>query len=95
MGDDGGESLISPDAVAPSRMVGVSALTLLSSLAPLSPGEDFFWHRLAQVVLNKRPYNSCVCVCWRLSGFPQKREPPVFGPGFYAISVGQPTASKH
>jgi len=25
MGDDGGESLISPDRVAPSRIVGVSA----------------------------------------------------------------------
>ena len=36
----------------------ISSLTvLLSSLAPESPEEDFFWHRLTQVVSEKGPYN--------------------------------------
>jgi len=52
MGDDGGGSLISPDGVAvavtPTQMVGVSAFCYL----PLHHKslEDFFWHRLTQMV---------------------------------------------
>jgi len=50
-GDDGGGSLISTDGVAPMRLS--LCLPLLSSLAPQSPEEDFFWHQLTQVVLDK------------------------------------------
>jgi len=51
MGDDGDGSLISPDGVAPSRMVSMSA----SDISPctISPEKDFFWHRLTGVVPEK------------------------------------------
>jgi len=52
MGDKGGGSLISLDGVVPHRIVGL-CLPLISSLAPQSPEEDFFWHQLTQVVLDK------------------------------------------
>jgi len=53
-GDDGGWPLISPDGVAPSRIVGVSA----SDISPCTikvqtPEEAFFWHLLTWVVLEK------------------------------------------
>jgi len=39
-------------------------LPLLSSLYhKKSPEEDFFWHRLTWVVLEKGQQNGCVCVC--------------------------------
>jgi len=45
-------TLVSPDGVAPSRMVGVSASLNL----PLHHKvQKFFWHRLTQVVLEKGP----------------------------------------
>jgi len=37
-------------------------LPLLSSVAPLSPEEDFFWHRFTWVVPEKGP-KTVVCVC--------------------------------
>jgi len=61
MGDDGGGSLISPDGVAPSRMVDVSASVNLplhhkvqksSLLASAHPGGPV-----------KRAVNGCGCVC--------------------------------
>jgi len=52
-GIDGGGLLISPDVVAPNRIVSV--FLLLSSLAPQSPEEAFFWHQLTQVVPGKGP----------------------------------------
>jgi len=60
MGDDGGGSLISPDGVAPSRIVGVSVSVVL-------PCSIKFRRRflLAPVHLGsrgKRPRNGCVCV---------------------------------
>jgi len=47
-GDEGGGSLISTHAVAPSRIVDVSA----SDISPctIKPEQDFFWHRLTCVV---------------------------------------------
>ena len=42
---------VSPDGVAPSRMVGVSASVNL----PLHSPEVLFWHRLTWVVLEKGP----------------------------------------
>jgi len=56
--------------VAPNRTVGlldfvvqekITEATLLSFLAPQSQ-EDFFWHRLTRVVLEKGLQNGCVSV---------------------------------
>jgi len=58
MGDDRGGLPISPDGVAPSRMVGVCACYL--PLHHKSSG-DFFWHWLTQVVAEKgRKTVACV-----------------------------------
>jgi len=45
------------------RPAGMSVcLRLLSSLAPQSPEEDFYWHWLTRVVPEKGPENGFVCV---------------------------------
>jgi len=57
--------LIGSDGVEPTRIVGVSACLLLSSLAPRSPKEAFFWHRLSRVVL-ENGRKTVVVVWWWL-----------------------------
>jgi len=45
--------VISPNGVAPTRIVGVSASDCYPPIAPQSPEEAFFWHRLTRVVPEK------------------------------------------
>ena len=52
MGDVGGGSLISPDGVAPSQMVGVSAFVILPCTIKVQK-KIFFWHRFTWVVQEK------------------------------------------
>ena len=54
MVDDGGGPLISPDGVAPSRMVGVSVSVNLP-LHHKVQKEVLFWHWLTRVVPEKGP----------------------------------------
>ena len=51
----------SPDGVAPSRMVGVSASVILP--CTIKSRIRFFWHLLTRVVLEKGIKRLCVCVC--------------------------------
>jgi len=73
MGDDGGGLLISPDGVAPSRMVGASAFDifpctiksrrfLLASAHPGSPGEKAV-KQLFMCVSNDPSLFLCVLEC--------------------------------
>jgi len=56
MGDDGGGPLISPDGVAPSRMVGVYASVIFPCTIKVQKNFlYFFWRRLTRVVPEKRP----------------------------------------
>ena len=57
MGDDGDGPLISPDGVALSWIVDVSASAIFP--CTLKSRSLFFWDQLTQVVLE----NGCVCVC--------------------------------
>ena len=60
MGDDGGGLLISPDGVAPSWIVGVSASVIFP--CTIKSRTLFFWRRLTWVV----PKNGCkmvLCGC--------------------------------
>jgi len=50
-GDDGGGSLISPDGVLPSQMVGVSATVIFP--CTIKSRRRFFWHRLTRAVPEK------------------------------------------
>jgi len=62
MGDDGGGSLISPDGVAPSRIVGVSA----SDVSPctMKPRKIFLLALAHPDGPGKRAVKQlCVCVC--------------------------------
>jgi len=52
MEEVGGGLLISPDGVAPSRMVSVSASVILPCTTEVQK-KIFFWHRLTQVVPEK------------------------------------------
>jgi len=63
MGDEGGESLISPDGVVPSRIVAMTASDISHCSRRRSPEEDFFWHQLTRVVPEKGPQNGFVHVC--------------------------------
>jgi len=48
-------ALVSPDGVAPSRMVGVSVSVNLPLHHKVQTPEVVFWHRLTRVVLEKGP----------------------------------------
>jgi len=47
--------MVSPDGVAPSRMVGVSASVYLPLHHKVQTPEVLFWHRLTWVVPEKGP----------------------------------------
>jgi len=66
MGDDGGGSLISPNGVVPSRMVGVSASVIFPCTIKSRRNVHFFWHQLTRVFPEKgREAVVCMCACVR------------------------------